>query len=1062
MPTERHDRTVAGDDAVDDELRALEKAQEGLATANEELAVANEELRVQQDELLAQQQQLQQQNAALQAERQRYRELFELAPDAYLVTDLQGVIREANEAASTLLAVPAQYATGKPLPMFVPGPTKDGLWRHLSGLGEGKVDEVRNWETAILPRRGEPVDVLVSMVPARSPEGEVTGVRWLVRDITERKAWERERERLMAEQVEAEKALRVSMEKYKVLVESFPLGITVTDEQGRIVEANRESERLLGLSQEAHRGRDVDGAEWQIVRLDGSPMPPEEYASVRALREGRQVDDVEMGIVRGEGEITWISVTAAPVPVEGYGVAVAYGDISERVQAEGRLRSYAERLRLQHQTDQAILSARSAEEMVEAVLRRLPRLLPCLRAGVNLLDPEAGEVWLLATYSAGETSLDKGWRAPVAESLGASMEQLARGERYLVDDMQALEPWSPLAAQLQEEGVRAEVLQPLIVQGELIGALGIGMTVPGPLPEEQLEAVGELADALAVGIQQMRLYEEVQRYAAELEQRVQLRTAELAASEARFRAVYEQAAIGIAVLDQRGRILSSNPALQQMLGYSAHALTGLLLSTLADGPYPTRAANGGREDHPHPVPSASGGEDHPHPVPSASGGGERGAPPVGAHSSSPPAGGTEGGEGQSGRVQSPAPTEREGEDGGHPTRAANGGEDHPHPVPTATGGENHPHPTSPSGGGERGTPPAVADALHGGAAPSSPPSGGTEGGQGGTGAAALSSPPSGVAPEALPAPGQRDALQGGTRSSSPPSGGTEGGQGGRGGTEGGRAPSRTEQRYRRSDGTLVEANVTTSPIQLGEGEPPLYVALIEDVTEANRAQEALRQSEQLALTGRLAASVAHEIGNPLQAVIGCLALAEEARAGGEDPARYMALAMDELDRAARLVGRMRDLNRRTEGEREPVDVNAVVERVLLLSQKQCETHGVAVHWEAGADLPSVSAVPDRVQQVFLNLVLNAVDAMPEGGELTVRTAATLDPRGIEATFADTGRGIPEKQLARLFEPFASTKTQGLGLGLYVSRNIVHDHGGHIEADSHAGQGTTFTVWLPAR
>ncbi|MFN2132107.1 MAG: PAS domain S-box protein, partial [Anaerolineae bacterium] len=708
MPIDTSDTLPSGDGEIDDRLRELEEAREELAVANEELSVQQEELLAQQDELLAQQDQLRQQNLALEAERQRYRELFELAPDGYLVTDRQGIVREANEAACALLGAPAWSVIDRPLSLYLPQGEHSVLWAHLRELRQGRVTRVHNWQTTLSPREGPLVDVLISIAPAAAPEGEVTGLRWLLRDITQRVQWEREREHLLAEQVRAEQALRANMEKYKVLFESFPLGITVTDEQGQIVEANLESERLLGVSQQAHREREVDGAEWEIVRLDGSPMPAQEYASVRALREKRLIEDVEMGIVRRDGDTTWISVTAAPVPVQGYGVAVAYGDISarvraeralaesearfraavansslvlsqtdrqlryrwvanphpdfdpaavvgkrddeledsagtrrlvalkqqvldsgtgireevrfdrsdgihvydmtieplrdpagqivgvttasvditQRVRAEQRLQQYAERLRLQHQVDRAILSARSADEMVEAVLRRLPRLLPCLRAGVNLLDPEAGEVWLLATYSAEETSLDKGWHAPVAESLGEAMAQLARGERFLVDDMQARPPWSPLAAQLQAEGVRAEILQPLIVQGELIGAFGIGMTVPGPLPEEQLEAVGELADALAVGIQQMRLYDQVRRYATELEERVRTRTAQLATSEARFRAVYEQAAIGIALLDGQGRLLSTNPALQRMLGYQAHELQGLPLSALADAPHP--------------------------------------------------------------------------------------------------------------------------------------------------------------------------------------------------------------------------------------------------------------------------------------------------------------------------------------------------------------------------------------------------------------------------------------------------------------------------------------------
>ena len=163
-----------------------------------------------------------------------------------------------------------------------------------------------------------------STVVERDEHGAAVRIIGNHEDITERK--------------QAEQELRVGLEKYKVLFESFPLGITMTDKSGNILEANIEAERLLGIPQAEHTQRKYDSAEWQIVRPDGSLMPANEYASVQALRENRLIENVEMGIVKDKGNITWISVTAAPIPLEDYGVAITYGDITERKRAEEMIR----------------------------------------------------------------------------------------------------------------------------------------------------------------------------------------------------------------------------------------------------------------------------------------------------------------------------------------------------------------------------------------------------------------------------------------------------------------------------------------------------------------------------------------------------------------------------------------------------------------------------------------------------------------------------------------------------------------------------------------------------
>ena len=151
-------------------------------------------------------------------------------------------------------------------------------------------------------------------------------------DITERKKMEDE--------------LRINLTKYSLLFDTLPLGVTVTDQNGQILESNQEATRLLGLSGEQQKGKLINGGEWKIVRLDQSPMPAEEFASVRALNEKRRVENVEMGIVKSDDQISWISVSASPIPLKDYGVVIAYNDISKRVQAEEALRHAHEKLEI--------------------------------------------------------------------------------------------------------------------------------------------------------------------------------------------------------------------------------------------------------------------------------------------------------------------------------------------------------------------------------------------------------------------------------------------------------------------------------------------------------------------------------------------------------------------------------------------------------------------------------------------------------------------------------------------------------------------------------------------
>ncbi|MFO7661175.1 MAG: PAS domain S-box protein [Chloroflexota bacterium] len=276
-----------------------------------------------------------------------------------------------------------------------------------------------------------------------------------------------------------------------------------------------------------------------------------------------------------------------------------------------------------------------------------------------------------------------------------------------------------------------------------------------------------------------------------------------------------------------------------------------------------------------------------------------------------------------------------------------------------------------------------------------------------------------------------------------------------------------EGRYVRKDGDPIYVNVTVSLVQWRDASARFAIVMLEDISARKEAQDALIQSEKLALTGKLAASLAHEINNPLQSVVGFLSLLEESLAedrktNKEEARTYVRIAIEEVKRAAALVHQMRKLNSSSEPEdREPSDVNALVESVVAMSHKKSEEQHIRIVWDAADNLPLISVVPDRIQQVFLNLTLNALDTMPVGGELRIATACTAKPAGIKVDFSDSGGGIVFTDANHLFEPFHLLESTRMGLVLYITQRIVHEHGGRIDIESVPGQGVIFSVWLPA-
>lgn len=247
----------------------------------------------------------------------------------------------------------------------------------------------------------------------------------------------------------------------------------------------------------------------------------------------------------------------------------------------------------------------------------------------------------------------------------------------------------------------------------------------------------------------------------------------------------------------------------------------------------------------------------------------------------------------------------------------------------------------------------------------------------------------------------------------------------------------------------------------------LYEDLRSRMEELRRTQDTLVQSAKLAAVGELAASVAHEINNPLMVILGNSGLL--LREAAPDSPQHLRLSgiVTEANRAGKIVRDLLDFARRREPNRGPVSVPELLERALELLHAKLRRASVDVERVFDAALPAILADRDQLTQVFLNLITNAVDAMDDGGTLVLETATRQDDDGrtlITVGVSDTGPGIPPEHLARIFEPFYTTKPEGrgTGLGLSVSLGIVRMHGGAIDVDSKPGRGTTMRVTLPVR
>jgi len=266
------------------------------------------------------------------------------------------------------------------------------------------------------------------------------------------------------------------------------------------------------------------------------------------------------------------------------------------------------------------------------------------------------------------------------------------------------------------------------------------------------------------------------------------------------------------------------------------------------------------------------------------------------------------------------------------------------------------------------------------------------------------------------------------------------------------------------DGRALPMEITAREVLDATGQVTAVVSILHDLTEIRelerrRVEQQLFESEKLAAVGRLAASIAHEVNNPLEAIKNALYLMQSG-AEGDKNSRFLEIARKETERVSHIIRQMLGFARRP-GEVDWVDVNQLLEETVVLLEKKMRQLRIKITKSFDESLPRVKARADQLRQVFLNLLINAQQAIEGDGAILISTSRyeqALQP-SILIQLTDSGVGIAEDDLTRIFDPFFSTGKKGTGLGLWVTQDIVRQHGGRIEVSSEIGRGTVFSIVL---
>jgi two-component system sporulation sensor kinase A len=268
-------------------------------------------------------------------------------------------------------------------------------------------------------------------------------------------------------------------------------------------------------------------------------------------------------------------------------------------------------------------------------------------------------------------------------------------------------------------------------------------------------------------------------------------------------------------------------------------------------------------------------------------------------------------------------------------------------------------------------------------------------------------------------------------------------------------PVKFEVRCKHAHGHWVTLEANATPIVNDNEQPNSFVVVARDLTERKKTEEMLRKSDKLSVLGQLAAGVAHEIRNPLTSIRGFLQLLQSNASENKD---YYQIMLSELDRINSIVGEFMLLAKPQAMNFTKTDLSQLLNHVISILDTQAILTNVQIHFECEPNLPEIWCVDNQIKQVFVNMLKNAIEAMPTGGSVHIH----IKKQGnhVVTSFVDHGCGISEERIATLGEPFYTTKEKGTGLGLMICYKIVENHYGKISIDSKIDEGSTFSILLP--